>query len=72
MLAMRFGDTDVDKDGMINEAEFVGLCDEVASLPRRFCLATLTCLISVRAHLVVGLASSSFVLPLIILLFNFF
>ena len=72
MLAMRFGDTDVDKDGMINEAEFVGLCNKVASLPCRFCLATLTCLISVRARVVVGLASSSFVFSLILLLFNFF
>jgi len=39
MLAMRFGDTDVDKDGKINAAEFDGLCEDVASLPRRFGLA---------------------------------
>ena len=39
MLAMRFGDTDVDKDGKINAAEFDGLFEDVASLPRRFCFA---------------------------------
>jgi len=39
MLAMRFGDTDVDKDGKINAAEFDSLCEDVASLPRRFGLA---------------------------------
>ena len=39
MLAMRFGDTDVDKDGKINALEFDGLCEDVASLPRRFGLA---------------------------------
>ena len=36
---MHIGHTDVDKDGKINEAEFDGLCEEVASLPRRFGLA---------------------------------
>merc|ERR1712032_1709343 len=36
MLAMRFGDTDVDKDGKINAAQFDTLCEDVASLPRRF------------------------------------
>merc|ERR1712048_864643 len=39
MLAMRFGDTDVDKDGKISAAEFDTLCEDVASLPRRFGLA---------------------------------
>ena len=39
MLAMRFGDTDVDKDGKINAAEFDGLCEDIADLPRRFGLA---------------------------------
>jgi len=39
MLAMRFGDTDVDKDGKINHQEFDRLCEDVASLPRRFGLA---------------------------------
>lgn len=39
MLAMRFGDTDVDKDGKINAQEFDVLCEDVASLPRRFGLA---------------------------------
>ena len=39
MLAMRFGDTDVDKDGKINAAEFDGLCEDIAALPRRFGLA---------------------------------
>jgi hypothetical protein len=38
-LAMRFGDVDVDKDGKINAAEFDMLCEDVASLPRRFGLA---------------------------------
>ena len=36
MLAMRFGDTDVDKDGKINAAEFDGLCEDIAALPHRF------------------------------------
>merc|ERR1712137_1335039 len=31
--------TDVDKDGKINAAEFDSLCEDVASLPRRFGLA---------------------------------
>jgi hypothetical protein len=39
MLAMRFGDVDVDKDGKINATEFDGLCKDVAYLPRRFGLA---------------------------------
>ena len=39
MLAMRFGDTDVDNDGKINAAEFDSLCEDIASLPRRFGLA---------------------------------
>merc|ERR1712048_1527862 len=39
MLAMRFGDTDVAKDGKINAAQFDTLCEDVASLPRRFGLA---------------------------------
>ena len=29
LLAMRFGDTDVDKDGKINAAEFDGLCEDI-------------------------------------------
>jgi len=36
MLAMRFVDTDADEDGKINATEFDGLCEDVASLPRRF------------------------------------
>ena len=39
MLAMRFGDTDVDKDGKIIAAEFDSLCEDIASLPRRAGLA---------------------------------
>ena len=39
MLAMRFGDTDVDEHGKINAAEFDGSCKDRASLPRRFGLA---------------------------------
>ena len=31
--------TDVDKDGYINAAEFHGLCEDIAALPRRFVLA---------------------------------
>ena len=39
LLAMRFGDTVVDKDGKINAAESDGLCEDIAALPRRFGLA---------------------------------
>jgi len=39
MFAMRFGDTNVDKDGKINAAVFDGLCEDVASLLCRFGLA---------------------------------
>ena len=36
LLAMCFGDTNVDKDGMINAAEFDSLCEDIAPWPRRF------------------------------------
>ena len=39
MSATLFGDTDVDKDGKINAAEFDSLREDIASLPRRFSLA---------------------------------
>ena len=40
MLAMRFGDTDVDKDGKTNAAECDGLCEDIAALPHRFGLVS--------------------------------
>ena len=33
MLAMRFGDTDVDTDGKFNAAGFDSLCEDIASMP---------------------------------------
>lgn len=38
-LVLAFGDVDVDKDGKINAREFDVLCEQVASMPRRFGLA---------------------------------